>query len=58
MQKILATSLIILGVVLLNLNSNHAQKEEQVAKVEEKEVKPPRAPAEVRVGVETPRNAG
>lgn len=58
LQKIFATSLIILGVVLLNLNSNHGHKEEQVAKIEEKEVKPPRAPAEVRVVVESPRNAG
>ncbi|MNL57910.1 Multidrug resistance protein EbrB [compost metagenome] len=57
MQKVLATSLIVLGVVLLNLGpSGKVIKKDQMAKVEEKEIN--RLPAKVQVTAEAERNAG
>lgn len=61
-QKVLATSLIILGVVILNFTGNEkkAPIEESVALVEEKEIIQikQRIPAEVRVVTEVRRNSG
>lgn len=57
MQKVLATSLIVLGVVLLNLGPDGKElKKDQMAKVEENDIN--RLPAKVQVAVETERNAG
>lgn len=57
MQKVLATSLIVLGVVLLNLAPvGKTIKKDQMAKVEEKEIN--RLPAKVQVAAEAERNAG
>ena len=57
MQKVLATSLIVLGVVLLNLGPvGKTVKKDQMAKVEEKEIN--RLPAKVQVASEVERNAG
>lgn len=57
MQKVLATSLIVLGVVLLNLGpAGKVIKKDQMAKVEEKEIN--RLPAKVQVAAEAERNAG
>lgn len=57
MQKVLATSLIVLGVVLLNLGPDGKElKKDQMAKVEEGDIN--RLPAKVQVAVETERNAG
>jgi small multidrug resistance pump len=57
MQKVLATSLIVLGVVLLNLGpSGKVIKKDQMAKVEDIEIN--RLPAKVQVASETERNAG
>ena len=46
LQKILATSLIVLGVVMLNFSGKH-HSTEQVAEVEKKEMK--RAPAQQNI---------
>jgi small multidrug resistance pump len=57
LQKVLATSLIILGVVLLNLGpAAKVIQKDQMAKVEENQIN--RLPAKVQVATETERNAG
>lgn len=58
LQKVLATSLIILGVIMLNLGDGE-KAEEQVAKVEAPSIKAIPASAVVPTAhVEPPRNAG
>nr|BFD62807.1 hypothetical protein BdHM001_14880 [Bdellovibrio sp. HM001]BFD66656.1 hypothetical protein HAGR004_16780 [Bdellovibrio sp. HAGR004] len=57
LQKVLATSLIILGVVMLNLGDGK-KAEEQVAKVEAPSMKAIPAAVVPTVHVDPPRNAG